>query len=550
MLEPRRQVDRATSDFEMSAQSRDFMQLGRRSLTVKPLAQQAISRSDSVLAPHVDTSGKGLGNEAYAGLIRIACYDQWWASTMWFAPKADGGFEVVNPAGVRGDKQFTEMVANFSLFFGLALQLYRATLVSDDSPFDSHMAGGGQLDISAQRGMELFFSGKTNCSNCHLGAEFSNASTRYIMGGKQPLRRMRMGDGQVAVYDEGFYNIVVTRTLNDISNGANERVAVNGAFKTPTLRNVSLTAPYFHNGDTKTLLQVVQLYNRGDNFLRQNVRDFDADIQPLGLSDQEWSDLVRFMETLTDDSVWRHAAPFAHPELLLTNGHRGSPDEGLVANSTGVQAALNARRLLPAVGAGGYSAEQQPEQFLGNLYSKRPVVQLAIDYGDRYGFWCAARVDGGGYSLVVQPCDKKSTRQHFQVVNALPGTATNRSATFYLQAVGTGEWVHRQPWPGYPGWHFAKGLMDAPSDKGSFRVEQLPTGRARLATGSNSCLMGGNKAPWGLMSGPCDYVCVLGPVPHGRPRENRATGGLGAAKATAPATRKHETVNSFRRVSS
>src|SRR5262249_7115242 len=80
----------------------------------------------------------------------------------------------------------------------------------------------------------------------------------------------------------------------------NERVAVDGAHKTPSVRNAELTAPYFHNGGTGTLEQVVDFYNRGGDFPVTNIRNLDVDIQPLGLSDQSKADLVAFMKALTD----------------------------------------------------------------------------------------------------------------------------------------------------------------------------------------------------------------------------------------------------------
>ena len=118
----------------------------------------------------------------------------------------------------------------------------------------------------------------------------------------------------------------------------NERVAVDGAFKTPSLRNVELTAPYFHNGGQATLEQVVAFYNRGGDFPRENRENLDADIVPLGLTEPERATLVAFMRALTDERVRRDQAPFDHPELSLSNGRDRD----------------GARLLLPAVGRGGY----------------------------------------------------------------------------------------------------------------------------------------------------------------------------------------------------
>jgi len=107
-------------------------------------------------------------------------------------------------------------------------------------------------------------------------------------------------------------------------NAANERfikdlrVAVDGAFKTPTLRNVQLTAPYMHNGGMSTLEQVVEFYNRGGNF--PNNKALDPDITPLNLSYEQRKNLVLFLEALTDPDVVYERAPFDHPQLFVPNG--------------------------------------------------------------------------------------------------------------------------------------------------------------------------------------------------------------------------------------
>lgn len=95
------------------------------------------------------------------------------------------------------------------------------------------------------------------------------------------------------------------------------RVAVDGAFKTPGLRNVELTGPYFHNGGVATLKQVVQFFNRGGNFCSSNSDNLSKKIKPLGLSDQDEDLLVAFLISLTDKRVKYKKAPFDHPELFI-----------------------------------------------------------------------------------------------------------------------------------------------------------------------------------------------------------------------------------------
>jgi len=134
---------------------------------------------------------------------------------------------------------------------------------------------------------------------------------------------------------------------------ADHRIAVKGAFKTPQLRNVWLTGPYFHPGSYSTLRQVVEFYNRGGN--RRGVEfgpdttgcceindpqdpedDFcpddcepsnlDPDIRQLGLTEIEIDALVAFLKSLTDDRVAFKQAPFDHPSIIVPNGHSVGDD--------------------------------------------------------------------------------------------------------------------------------------------------------------------------------------------------------------------------------
>ena len=132
-------------------------------------------------------------------------------------------------------------------------------------------------------------------------------------------------------------------------------VAVNGAFKTPGLRNVELTGPYFHNGGKSTLMQVVDFYNRGGDFARENADNLDPDIRPLGLTEIEKVNLVKFLLSLTDERVRMKKAPFDHPSLCLPNGHSWT-----APGSTTVINAPDQTACLPAVGRNGTAAGIQP----------------------------------------------------------------------------------------------------------------------------------------------------------------------------------------------
>ena len=142
-----------------------------------------------------------------------------------------------------------------------ALASYVRTLLSGDSPFDRWQAGDATaLSASALRGRELFF-GRANCSECHRGANFTDERLR--------------------------------------ATGVS--TADRGRFKTPTLRNVELTAPYMHDGSIRTLEDAVEFYDRGGNVTasRNGRNGRGSEIRPLRLSAQQRADLVAFLRALT-----------------------------------------------------------------------------------------------------------------------------------------------------------------------------------------------------------------------------------------------------------
>ena len=328
----------AISPVEMSWDGRRFSELARKLLPLRPLALQKVAPDDSVLGCFCDASGHGLCSKktSYSQLIREAFKPEWWSGRR------------LTPEG------FTHMEANFSLYWGLAIMMYESTLVSDQAPYDRWAAGDrAALSPLAKEGLKLFMN-EGRCINCHSGPEFAGATVselRGVLSNDGVVEKMQMSAG-IAVYDGGFYNIGVRPTFEDIAVGAahplfgplsysrqeqlgrdpepklvvakDQRLAVNGAFKTPTLRNVSLTGPYMHNGGMKSLREVVEFYVRGGDFPDQNRQDLAPDIRPIeGMYGNEFKvdALVEFLEHLTDERVRQQKAPFDHPELVIPNGH-------------------------------------------------------------------------------------------------------------------------------------------------------------------------------------------------------------------------------------
>jgi cytochrome c peroxidase len=409
-----------------------FADLGRRLLESQPLSTQVIHPEDSLfgdsrtpaLVNAVNLPGL---NTSYADLIRKAFQPRYWAAQGQY--RIDSATGQINRTNSTADntQSYTQMEHNFSLFWGLAIQAYEQLLISDNSPFDR---GPGALTTAAARGLEVFV-GAGQCITCHSGPLFTKAAV--TSNGSNTANRLEsglLGDGYPALFDEGFANTGVRPTNEDrgvgghdpygfdlsfsrqfkwrlvnqpsrapdifeaapcslsilvlvgcqtrnspqiasISTAALPRDAVDGAFKVPTLRNVGLTAPYFHNGGQATLKDVVRFYNRGgdrrgplpgDSTGLEQPTPFGT-VQPanlapgigsntntannaLGLSEDNIDDLVQFLLALTDDRVACHADVFDHPELPLVLGHRATP-------RTGSNRAKDIVATLPAVGKQG-----------------------------------------------------------------------------------------------------------------------------------------------------------------------------------------------------
>jgi cytochrome c peroxidase len=400
------------SDFEMSLARRTFPDIGKKLLGLRPLAKQVVHPSDSVLGPLSRTSrwaGRPGLATTYSAMIQAAFHEKYWNATSEVVTIGASGARVAPRPARLGASEYTQMQANFSLFFGLAVQLYEATLVSDDSPFDRFQEGDDKaMSASAQQGLNIFmtpaapgFAGGS-CFNCHGGSEFTNATVSRVgavpFAGDLPERiiaRMAMANGGGAFYDEGYYNIGVRPTAQDkgrggsdpfgyplsftaralmIENGTTlpfenpplfcgsgqptpcpmQRVAVDGAFKAPTLRNVELTGPYFHNGGQATLMQVIDFYTRGGDFRERNIANLAPDVDAItGMTEAAQHQLVDFLLALTDERVRWEKAPFDHPELFIPNGSPGD-DRTLLCNSADDCDEL---LRLPPVGSAGRSAE-------------------------------------------------------------------------------------------------------------------------------------------------------------------------------------------------
>jgi cytochrome c peroxidase len=438
------------SDFEMSCANRTFKDVARKLLALQPLKLQKIHAQDSVMGAHTTSENRGL-KETYPELIKAAFEPRWWSSTEDF-------------------NGYSQMESNFSLYWGLAIMMYESTLVSDETPFDKLIGDAGHapdlkaLTAGQLRGLAVF-RGKGQCLSCHRGAEFTAAATslQRESGDESVIESMLLKTGQLAVYDSGFYNIGVRPAAEDRGAGDNDpfgnsltftrnwfdqlrqrtvadpvwvdpckfsiffdatacwiapnpdntRVVSDGTFKTPTLRNIALTQPYFHTGGYLTLEQVVEFYNRGGN--RRGADDNDStgfvaadspnggttnvhpNIKPLGLTAGESKDLVDFLRNaLTDQRVACESAPFDHPSLKLHDGHKG--DEKQVQDRDNDGMADDKYEVLPAVGRNGLKNEKCLTNDDGSVLASLRVMTPPTGTGG-----------GTGVGVITPPTSTSST---------------------------------------------------------------------------------------------------------------------------------------------
>jgi cytochrome c peroxidase len=167
-----------------------------------------------------------------------------------------------------------------------AIAAYERTILSGNSAYDRFNAGDtGALSSAAQQGLVLF-EGKARCVRCHAGFNFT---------------------------DESFHNIGVGMNREDPDLGRHtvtKHEADKGAFKTPTLRDVSVRGPYMHDGSIESLEDVVAFYNRGGY---QNPW-LSKEIQPLDLTAGEQVDLVAFLKALTGEVAAEVRSPPTIPQ--------------------------------------------------------------------------------------------------------------------------------------------------------------------------------------------------------------------------------------------
>jgi cytochrome c peroxidase len=197
-----------------------------------------------------------------------------------------------------------------------AIGAFERTLVSADSPLDRYLAGDvNAMSESARNGLTLF-RGKARCGVCHAFNQNFAAFATFPF-----LTDMNYRNTGIAANFDGF-DLLARRAMAASREGSSEpttellkheragelgRFVISGntldvgAFRTPSLRNVELTAPYFHDGSAATLEDVVRYYVKGGNPNKNR----DWQLEPVSLTESEQRELVAFLKALTSDDARR-----------------------------------------------------------------------------------------------------------------------------------------------------------------------------------------------------------------------------------------------------
>lgn len=159
-----------------------------------------------------------------------------------------------------------------------AISEFEKSLESSETPFDRYMNGQeNALNASEKRGREIFLADESHCFDCHFGPDFTG----------DEFRNIGLFDG-INWTDVGRFKI--TGDSADL-----------GKFKVPGLRNVGVTGPYMHDGRFKTLREVIEYYNDPGKVVKHPINMDSSLSKPLNLTEQEKTDLLNFLLSLTDD---------------------------------------------------------------------------------------------------------------------------------------------------------------------------------------------------------------------------------------------------------
>lgn len=185
----------------------------------------------------------------------------------------------------------------------MAISAFQRGVISFNSRYDQYLQGKIKFTESEQRGHDLYFGEKAECHHCHgsvnLDDQFVHAKTR---------------EAETPFHNTGLYDIdgkgaypEPNHGLFDVTGDPDDM----GKFRAPSLRNISVTAPYMHDGSVASLEDVIEIYSQGGRKIEAGPSTGDGRASPLksglivkiDLTAQEKADLVTFLKTLTDETL-------------------------------------------------------------------------------------------------------------------------------------------------------------------------------------------------------------------------------------------------------
>lgn len=216
--------------------------------------------------------------------------------------RPSGSIEQIKAWKALSDQQRVSIDTSFANL-GKSIAAYVATLRPPSSRFDQYVAAlktgktAIPLTTAELEGLRLFIDPKQQCLNCHAGPLFTNQSFHSIGTGE-----MGKDTGRAAIIDQirfdrfnclGEFSDAPPETCTQLQYMQRNRHQLIGAYKTPSLRNVGHTAPYFHNGSKATLVEVL------DHYINANeIKAGRADLKPIVLTESEKAALIAFLNTL------------------------------------------------------------------------------------------------------------------------------------------------------------------------------------------------------------------------------------------------------------
>jgi cytochrome c peroxidase len=198
-----------------------------------------------------------------------------------------------------------------------AINNFILTIQSNNAPYDKFLNGDSHaLSVEQKQGMQLFFSDKLKCKNCHGGFNFNKPAIVNVEGDTLYYFNIGLynidGKGSYPLYDQGLFQL--TKKQNDM-----------GAFRVPTLRNLSFTAPYFHDGSVENLKETIEVFATGGRIISKGENAGNGIKNPykhpfingFAISEKEKTNLIKFLIALSDSSQLKNPTyqnPFTEDE--------------------------------------------------------------------------------------------------------------------------------------------------------------------------------------------------------------------------------------------